>query len=208
MKGTGIQGSRAFLFIWLGQLVSITGSALTSFALGVWVYSRTGSVTKYSLLLLAASLPGILLSPFVGALIDRWGQRMGLVVSDGGGGVVALALVVLFFSGRLQVWELYVLLSLASICRAAQLPAFMASISLLVPKWQFGRAGGMVQIVQAVAMVVGPAAGAALLALTSVAGVILIDFATYVFSLGTLALVRVPSPPPLPKGAGRPSLLR
>ncbi|HVR10155.1 MAG TPA: MFS transporter, partial [Thermoanaerobaculia bacterium] len=67
MKGIGVQGSRAFLLIWLGQLVSITGSALTSFALGVWVYSRTGSVTKYSLLLLATALPGILLSPFVGA---------------------------------------------------------------------------------------------------------------------------------------------
>jgi MFS family permease len=150
----------------------------------------------------------MVLSRFVGVLIDRWGQRMGLVVSVGGGGVVALALVLLFFSGRLQVWELYVLLSLASICRAAQLPAFMASISLLVPKAQFGRAGGMVQIVQAVAMVVGPAAGAALLALTSVASVILIDFATYLFSLAILAVVRVPSPPPLPGGAGRPSLLR
>ncbi|HEV3459576.1 MAG TPA: MFS transporter [Thermoanaerobaculia bacterium] len=209
MKAIGIQGSRAFLLIWLGQLVSITGSALTSFALGVWVYGRTGSVTKYSLMLLAASLPGILLSPFVGALIDRWGQRLALVVSDGGGSVVALSFVLLFFSGRLQIWELYCLLSLASVCRAAQLPAFMAAISLLVPKAQFGRAGGMVQIVQAVSMVVGPAAGAALLALTSVAGVILIDFATYLFSLATLALIRVPAPPPLPGAApGRPSLLR
>ena len=208
MKGIGVQGSRAFLLIWLGQLVSITGSALTSFALGVWVYSRTGSVTKYSLLLLATALPGILLSPFVGALIDRWGQRSALLVSDGGGALVAVSLVLLFFSGRLQIWELYVLLSISSVCRAAQLPAFMASISLLVPKAQFGRAGGMVQIVQAVSLVVGPAAGAALLALTSVAGVILIDFATFLFSLATLALIRVPAPPPLPEGAGRPSLLR
>ncbi len=208
MKGIGIQGSRAFLLIWLGQLVSITGSALTSFALGVWVYSRTGSVTKYSLLLLAASLPGILLSPFVGALIDRFGQRRALLVSDGGGAAVALTLVLLFFTGRLQIAELYVLLSLSSICRAAQLPAFLASITLLVPKAQFGRAGGMVQVVQAVSLVVGPAAGAALLALTSVAGVILIDFSTFLFSLCTLALIRVPAPPSLPGGAARRSLLR
>ena len=48
----------------------------------------------------------------------------------------------------------------------------------------------------------------ALLALTSVASVILIDFATYLFSLAILAVVRVPSPPPLQGGAGRPSLLR
>ncbi|MBV8202090.1 MAG: MFS transporter [Acidobacteria bacterium] len=208
MKGIAIQGSRAFLLIWLGQLVSITGSTLTSFALGVWVYSRTGSVTQYSLLLLAASLPGIVLSPFVGALVDRWGQRLALVLSDGGGAVVALALVALFFSGQLQIWELYVLLSLASICRAAQLPAFLGSITLLVPKAQFGRAAGLVQVAQAVPLVIGPAAGAALLALTSVAGVILIDFATFLFSLASLALIRVAAAPPLPGAAGKPSLLR
>jgi MFS transporter, DHA3 family, macrolide efflux protein len=207
-RRAGIQGSRAFLLIWLGQLVSVTGSALTSFALGVWVYGRTGSVTKYSLLLLAAALPGILLSPVAGALIDRWGRRSALVASDAGGAAVALALALLFFAGRLELWHLYVLLAVASVCRAAQLPAFLASITVLVPKAQFGRAGGMVQVVQAAALVIGPAAGAALLAWTSVAGVILIDLATFLLSLATLALVRVPAPAPAAGAAGRPSLLR
>lgn len=40
---------RVFLLVWFGQLISLIGSNLTSFALGVWVYQRTGSVSQFSL---------------------------------------------------------------------------------------------------------------------------------------------------------------
>ena len=62
-------GFRTFLLIWFGQLISLTGTGLTGFALGVWVYQRTGSVTQYALIALATTLPGGSCSP---RLPVRW----------------------------------------------------------------------------------------------------------------------------------------
>jgi hypothetical protein len=59
---------RTFLIVWFGQLVSLVGSSLTWFGLSVWVFLETGSVTDLSLMLLASSLPRVLLSPVAGAL--------------------------------------------------------------------------------------------------------------------------------------------
>ncbi|HEY6324543.1 MAG TPA: MFS transporter, partial [Thermoanaerobaculia bacterium] len=151
---------------------------------------------------------GIVTAPVIGALIDRWDRRQALMLSDAGGAIVAIVLVVLFRFGQPQVWQLYILVALGSICRAGQVPALMAAITLLVAKQRHSRAAGLVQAVQAVALVVGPPAGAALLLVTSVSGVVLVDFATYLFALATLALVRVPAPPDLAGAAGQRSLLR
>jgi MFS family permease len=62
---------RTFFTLWLGQLISLTGSQLTGFALGVWVFQQTGSVTHFALISLFAVLPHILISPLAGPLSDR-----------------------------------------------------------------------------------------------------------------------------------------
>ena len=74
-------GMGVFLVVWFGQLVSLIGSGLTNFALGVWVYQRTGSVTQFSLILLFAMLPSILISPVAGAIVDRWNRRVSMILS-------------------------------------------------------------------------------------------------------------------------------
>ena len=71
---------KAFLPIWFGQLVSTLGSGLTGFALGVWVFERTGSATQFSLVLLATTLPRVLLSPVAGVVADRWNRRKLIVL--------------------------------------------------------------------------------------------------------------------------------
>src|SRR6185503_6197692 len=64
-----------FIIIWFGQLISLFGSGLTGFGLGVWVYQRTGSVTQFALIALFATLPTILISPLLGEFVDRWDRR-------------------------------------------------------------------------------------------------------------------------------------
>lgn len=59
-------GARTFLTVWSGQVVSLLGSGISSFALGIWIYQRTGSVTLFSLALVCAVVPGIVLPPFAG----------------------------------------------------------------------------------------------------------------------------------------------
>ena len=62
---------RTFLSIWLGQLISLTGSRLTSFALGVWVFQETGSATQLGLVYVATIVPNVLISIPAGTLADR-----------------------------------------------------------------------------------------------------------------------------------------
>ncbi len=75
-------GLRTFFWIWLGELVSLLGSRLTSFALGVWVYQTTGSATSFALNLFFIIVPGIILAPFVGVWVDRWDVRKVMIISD------------------------------------------------------------------------------------------------------------------------------
>ncbi len=188
-------GLKSFGLVWLGQVVSLIGSGLTRFALGVWVYERTGSATQFTLITLFAFLPGLLAAPFAGALVDRWDRRWVMFWSDLGPAIGTLALVLLVRAGALEVWHLYVVVAFGSVFNAFQWPAYIASMTLLVPKRQLGRANGMMQFGQAAGEVLAPILAALLLAVVGMAGVILIDFGTFLFAAATLLRVRIPRPP-------------
>jgi MFS family permease len=102
------RGLRMFLVVWLGQLVSLVGSSLTGFALGVWVYQRTGSVTQFAFIAFCNILPGVLLSPLAGALVDRWSHRWTMLLGDTGAVLSTLAIAALLLGGQLEVWHIYV----------------------------------------------------------------------------------------------------
>jgi MFS family permease len=205
----GTRSFRTFLVVWLGQSVSLLGSSLTGFALGVWVYQRTGSVTQFALISLFTALPGIVFSPLAGALVDRWDRRWAMMLSDCGAGVCTLGMALLLLAGRLEVWHIYVAMAFSSTFSAFQWPAYSAATTLLVPREHLGRSGGMVQLSEAVAQIVSPAAAGLLMGVIGIQGVILIDFATLLFALGTLLTVRIPRPPASGEGKqARGSLLR
>ena len=166
---------RTFSIIWLGQCVSIIGSGLTRFALGLWVYQHTGSVTNFALIALSSILPHLLLSPLAGALVDRWDRRKAMIFSDIGAGLSTLLIAMFFFVNRLEVWHIYLATALSSACGTFQWPAYTAAISLLVPKKNLGRANGMVQFGQAASEILTPILAGVLLVTIRLSGIILID---------------------------------
>lgn len=188
------RGVRTFLIIWFGQLISLVGTNMTGFALGVYVYQETGSVTQFALISLFVTLPTILLSPFSGALVDRWDRRKVLILSDTGAGLSTLVIFILLSSGRLEVWHIYLATGISSAFSAFQWPAYTASTTLLVPKEHFGRASGMTQLSEAAAQIVAPVIAGAVVISIGVQGVIFIDFATFGFAVLTLLLVSIPRP--------------
>lgn len=192
-KSLAFHQMRVFLIVWFGQLISLIGSGLTNFALGVWVYQRTGSVTQFSLILLFAMLPSILVSPVAGAMVDRWNRRSCMILSDSGAAITTVAVALLLATGNLQLWHIYLAVGLDSIFKAFQLPAYTASTSLLVPKEQLPRAIGMVQSGQACARLVSPLLAGVLLGIIQLQGIILLDLATFLFAVTTLLLVRFPN---------------
>ena len=181
-----------FILIWLGQLVSLIGSGLTGFALGVWVYQRTGSVTQFALISLCTTLPLIVISPIAGAFVDRWDRRWTMLLSDCGAGLCTLVLALMLFVGRLEVWHIYLATFASSICSAFQSPAYVAATTLLVPKQHLARASGLIHLGQSAGQLISPVLAGVLVVTIQIHGVILLDFATFLCALVTLLLVRFP----------------
>ena len=188
--------TRTFFTIWAGQLISLIGSQLTAFALGVWVYDETRSVLLVALAQIAFALPFVLLSPLAGVLVDRWNRRTAMIVSDLGAGSVVLMAGILYLSGHLQPWMVLPINLLMSTFATLLWPAYTASVTVLVPKEQYGRANGFMQLGEAVPQVAGPALAGLLYVAIHLGNLVLIDAATYLFSvLVMLFFVRIPDPP-------------
>jgi len=188
----------SFLWVWIGQVISLFGSSLSGFALGIWLYQTTGSASNFALTALCGVLPQMLVSPLAGGLVDRYSRRRMMILGDSGAAACTLALAALFFSGQIQPWHIFLGTALSSACGALQGPAYAALVATAVPAAQLARANGMIQLGQGLAEVLAPAAAGALLAVIGVPGVLLLDLATFVVAVTSVALVQLPSPPPSP----------
>ncbi|MDY4544203.1 MAG: MFS transporter, partial [Bacilli bacterium] len=74
---------RKFILLWLGELISTIGGGLTSFGLGVYVFSQTGSAGDMALVTLIGFLPTVILSVPAGVLADRYDRRILMMIGDG-----------------------------------------------------------------------------------------------------------------------------
>ncbi len=201
-------GGRIFGVVWVGQLVSSLGSAMTAFGLAIWVYQETGSTTQLALIVLASRLPMLLMSPFAGALVDRWDRRWAMIVSDTGAAAGTFAVMLLLLAGRLEIWHLYAALSFSGIFQAFQFPAYSAATTLLVDKKHYARASGLVQLAGSVGQVAAPTIAAAVVVWSGLTLLFVVDFLTFGFAVGTLLFVRFPAAAPAErKGRGVRGLL-
>lgn len=201
MQNPRLTGMPAFLVIWFGQIISLFGTALFSFAIGIWLYQQTGLATTFTNMIFFANLPRIVLSPFAGALVDRWNRKVTMLASDLATGVITLIILVLILNESLDIWMLYLLMGLASAFESFQFPAFSASITLLVNRSHFSRTNAMLSLADEGARVLAPLIAAALIAGIGLEGIILIDVISCVAAIGTLLLVPIPQPKPVDEGA-------
>jgi DHA3 family macrolide efflux protein-like MFS transporter len=192
---TRLAGLPGFVVVCLGQTISMLGSGLTAFAVGVWVYHSTGSVTRFALVTFCAVAPLTFLSPLAGAVVDRFDRRWVMVVSDAGAGAASLALALLFWSGRVELWSLCAAMVWSSVCRGLRFPALAASIPLMVGKEHLGRANGMLEIGNAASQLLAPLTAGFLVGAIQIRGVILLDVASFAAAILSLLAVRIPNPP-------------
>ncbi len=183
---------RSFVIVWLGQLVSITGTTLTAFGLQFYIYTETGSVTRVALVALAYALPAVVLAPVAGSIVDRADRRVVMLLSDVAAGAATASLLWALSFESLPFGFILAATAIGSAANAFQDPAWLASIPVLVPRAQLGRANGMVQLNQGVAIVVAPVVAGALLAAGGLRAVLLVDILTFGVGVITLALVRFP----------------
>jgi MFS family permease len=191
-----------FLVVWIGQVISTIGSSLTGFAMSVWVYQTTGSVTKFSIVILFTVLPGIVLSPVVGTLVDMWDRRWLMILSNVGAALSVLLVAGLFYANMLRFWHICFLAGATSLSNAVLSPALTASISLIVPKKHFGRASGMSQFGEATSQIIAPLLGGLLITIIKIEGILILDGVTYVVATIMLLLVRIPRPEAVRRATG------
>jgi surfactin synthase thioesterase subunit/MFS family permease len=198
-----------FFLIAFGQLISMIGTGLTSFALNTWVFQETGLVSTFALVFVSTMLPALLLMPVAGVVVDRYDRRSIMIVSDVVAACSTLVVALLLWTGTLEVWHIYATAAVGAIANAFQGPAYDAAVAQLVPKQYLGRANGISQFSFATRRLLAPLLGGVLMMTIGLAGVVLIDFATFLFAITTLLLVRFPNTmfrkreePPLQEIAG------
>jgi DHA3 family macrolide efflux protein-like MFS transporter len=180
--------------IWSGQAFSLLGSQLVQFALIWWLTERSGSATVLATASAIGLLPVVLIGPFAGALVDRWRRRAVLIAADAGIALATALLAVLYGMGAIRVWHVYALLFLRATGGAFHWPAMQASTTLLVPKEQLARVGGLNQTLGGAANILIPPLGAVALAVLPMQAVLAIDVATALLAIVPLCAVSIPQP--------------
>src|SRR5215204_3503509 len=194
MDRSHLTGMPAFTILWFGQLISLIGTALFSFAIGIWLYQQTGLATTFTTMIFFSNIPRIMLSPFAGALVDRWNRKLTMMVSDLATGLTTIIVLFLMGSGSLETWHLYILMALSSAFESFQFPAFSSSITLLVEKKHFARTSAMLALAEEGSRVLAPLLATALIVTIKLEGIILIDIISFIVAIGTLILVPIPQP--------------
>ncbi|MGB3438349.1 MAG: MFS transporter [Actinophytocola sp.] len=189
-------GFGAFTVIWSGQLLSALGTRMTNFALSIWVWQQTGSATDLAMMMFFAFGATVLFSPLAGILIDRLSRRLTIVLSDLGSAVATFALLAMFLTGSVELWQLYIVNFLTGAFLAFQLPAFSAAITVMMEKGRYPRANAMMWAVRTLPVIFAPAFAATLLGLTGVNLILLLDALTYVVAIAAVFLVNLPPTSP------------
>ena len=188
------KGMKAFTLIWAGQVVSLIGSAMTSFGIGVWAWQVTGHATALSIVAFFSFAPTIIMSPIAGALVDRWNRKVTMGVSDVASGLGTVIMLVLYTTGHLQIWHLCVVGALSGTFQAFQWPAYQAAISTMMPKEKYGRAAGMMSLAQSGSGIIAPVVAGAVVVTWGLTPIFLFDIASFCIAIALLLAVDVPSP--------------
>ena len=181
--------------IWLGQIVSGIASSITAVALPIWIFSITGKGTAVGLLEFFFFGSYLLFALFAGVLIDRYNRKMMMLVYDFMSLSALAVLLVIQSAGHLEVWHLYLAAVIQGIGFAFQSPSYSAAITTMVPRNEYIRANGLMSLLNDGPDIFGPLLAGGLYLIIGLNGILALNLLTFVFSIGALLFVDVPSRP-------------
>ena len=184
---------KSFLLLWSSQAVSSLGTAMTEYALIVWVYRQEGTALSITLLTLCSFAPTILFRFAAGAIADRWDKKRIMLAADLFAACGTFSVYLLYTFSALRVWHLYLINILLSFMNAFQEPAAFVATSLLVPKEQYTRVSGLQGFSGAAVSILAPALGASLLAFGGLKFVLICDLCSFFAAfIVLLFFIRIP----------------
>lgn len=189
------KGFTAFTLVWIGQVISLMGTAMSGFALTIWAWQFTGQATALALMGFFTFGPTVLFSPIAGALVDRWNKKIVMMLSDIASGLATIVILILYTSGDLQIWHMYVAGAFSGLFQAFQWPAYSAAISVMIPKEQYGRAAGMMSLAEWGSGIFAPVLAGSLIGLIGIGNILVIDIVTFVVAILLLLVIYIPPVP-------------
>jgi len=158
--------NRRYFFLWAGLLISIAGGQMQISALFWHIRTLTGTPNPLALggIGLARILPIIVFSLVSGPIADAFNRRQILFITQSLLALIALALAILTFTGRIALWHIYALTALQAATVAFDLPARQAMVPNLVPAKDLPNAFSMQSIASNTGSVVGPMLGGVVIA--------------------------------------------
>jgi MFS family permease len=190
----------AFRRLWLGTMLSRTGSAMTTFAITLQVYDLTRSPAAVGGIGVATFVPLLLITLPGGTLADRVDRRRLVLAAAAGQLTLSAVLFALAAFGGASLWPLYALVAIGAAFSAVSVPAQQTFIPRLVPRAQLGTAMALNRIVFQVVMIVGPALAGLVTAWSGLRGCYLADVASFAGALWGVG--RLPAMPPVRPAAG------
>ncbi|TDQ79419.1 MFS transporter [Sphingobacterium yanglingense] len=183
---------KKFAIIWSGQLFSILSSATAQFAIVLWIGMETGSAEALAYATVSGLLPQIVLGPFAGVFVDRWNRKWTMIGADLFVAFCSALIALFFYLDIVELWAIYILLTLRSIGGAFHTPAMKSAVPLLAPKSALVRIAGVNEVIQSISIICGPILGAIGLLHFGMSAVMLLDVAGAIIACTALVFVRIP----------------
>ena len=184
--------TRSFRLLFSGQVLSQLGDAVYEVGIVWLVFQISHSATALGLLALCQSIPFLVCGLLAGAYADRWDRRATMIVSDGVRGLAVLYLFARYVTGELQVAEICAVAVVLTTARAFFHPAMRALYPQILPREELLVANSWSEGAKRICKVGGMTLGGVLMATSRADLVLLLNAATFLLSLATIALIRLP----------------
>ena len=187
---------RDFYILWSTQSLSQLGSAITAFALTLWLYEKTGSALGTAALRICTYAPYVLMSIFAGALSDKFDKKKTMLVCDLLAAFSTVAVFVLYKVDMLNVWHLYLINAVSGLMNTVQQPASEVAYTLIIPKEYYQKTSGLQSLSRSIITIGNPIIAAAVYGFAGLDAAIAIDLITFAIAFTSLlAFIKIPDIP-------------
>mgnify|MGYP001690116743 FL=1 len=179
-----------FYKLWLGELISNIGSGMTAFALSVYVYEKTGSVSYVSLITLLSFMPSIILSPIGGLLADRYDRRLLMIIGDLFSGLGLIYILWSIQAGEKSIVPIFIGITFSSIFTSLLEPSYRATLTDILEEENYAKASGLIQVVGSAKYLISPVIAGIVLSVADIRVILLLDILTFITTCLMIFLVR------------------
>ena len=179
-----------FYKLWLGELISSIGSGMTAFALSVYIYEKTGSVSYVSLITLLSFMPSIVLSPIGGLLADRYDRRLLMIIGDLFSGLGLVYILWNIQAGEKSIVPIFVGITFSSIFTSLLEPSYRATLTDILEEENYAKASGLIQVAGSAKYLISPVIAGIVLSVADIRVILLLDIMTFITTCLMIFLVR------------------